>query len=469
MKRYRTLISAAVSAAVTGFGCGGALASGFALIEQNASGIGNAYAGQAATAQDASTIFFNPAGMTRLPGRQFVLGGHAIRPSADFSNTGSTPAFTLAPPPLPAGAAFPLGGNGGDGGDWAFVPNAYLSWQVNPNWFIGVGLNAPFGLKTDYDTGWVGRFHGLKSELKTINVNPSVAFKLSDAVSLGAGVSYQRGEAELTRATNYSAAAALAIGGGLVPPLAIPAVGAVAGVPTEGVVKVEGDDDQWGFNLGALFSLGSTTRIGITYRSEIKYTLDGSVSFASRPAALAAIVPDGPVTADLKMPASASWSIFHQLNPKWDLLADISWTQWSSVKTVNIVRSNNSQVLESLVLNWSDSWRFSAGANYHHNGEWTFRFGLAYDQTPSNDVDRTPRIPDQDRTWLALGAQYRISKQAALDVGYAYLFVRDPSINLCTGTASVTPTNVGCRGRNALIGNFDSDVNILSAQLRYSF
>src|SRR5262245_27350415 len=274
--------------------------------------------------------------MTQLPGRQVVVAGHLIRPSSEFNNTGSTTAFTLAPPPAPAGAAFPLGGNGGDAGDWAFVPNAYLSWQLAPAWFAGVGLNAPFGLKTEYDSNWVGRFHAIESESKTINVNPSIAFKLTDAVSLGAGVSWQRADATITRATNYSAAAAVAIGGGLVPPAALPAVGAIATTPTEGVVKLEADDNAWGWNVGALFSIFQNTRIGIAYRSAIKQKLSGSVSFAGRPAALAALQPDGPINTELKMPASASWSIFHQLNPQWELLADITWTKWSNVKTVPI-------------------------------------------------------------------------------------------------------------------------------------
>src|SRR5262245_23869614 len=250
MRTRKKLLSVAVSAASCGF-VSPAQAGGFALIEQNASGMGNAYAGQAASAQDASTIFFNPAGMTQLPGRQAVVAGHLIRPSSEFNNTGSTTAFTLAPPPAPAGAAFPLGGNGGDAGDWAFVPNAYLSWQLAPAWFAGVGLNVPFGLKTEYDSSWVGRFHAIESEIKTINVNPSIAFKVTDAVSLGAGVSWQRVEATITRATNYSAAAAVAIGGGLVPPAALPAVGAIAVTPTEGVVKLDADNDAWGWNVGA--------------------------------------------------------------------------------------------------------------------------------------------------------------------------------------------------------------------------
>src|SRR5215470_3603843 len=199
MKTCKKLLSLAVAAAAAGYAAG-LQAGGFALIEQNASGLGNAYAGQGASAQDSSTIYFNPAGMTLLPGRNLVFAGNLIKPSAEFNNIRTTPAVSTVTGLGP----FPLNGTGGDAGELGFVPNAYLSWQLSPQWYVGVGVNVPFGLKTDYDSNWMGRFHALKSEVKTINVNPSVAYKLTDAVSLGFGVSWQRIEAELTKAVNYS-------------------------------------------------------------------------------------------------------------------------------------------------------------------------------------------------------------------------------------------------------------------------
>ncbi len=448
MKMVKKLLPLAVAMAVNGFAVE-AQASGFQLMEQNASGLGNAYAGSAAVAEDASTIFFNPAGMTRLPGMQAVVAAHAIRPSAEFSNSGST----LAP------LQTTLGGNGGDAGDWAFVPNAYLSWQVSPRWHVGIGLNAPFGLKTEYDSTWVGRFHAIESELKTINVNPSVAFKVTDAVSLGAGVSYQRAEATLSNAVNYSAAAFAAGGAGL--------LGLIGGPGVEGVAKVEGDDDAWGFNLGAMFTLSPQTRIGIAYRSAISYNIGGSVVFSNRPALLAAGIPDGAVTADVKLPAFAAWSLFHQLSPRWDILADISWTDWSTIKTLNVVRSSGA-LLATTPLNWSDTWRFAIGANYRYSDAWTWRFGAAYDQSPVPDADRTPRVPDQDRAWVAVGAQFKPSKQAAIDFGYAHLFIKDASSTLCNA-AGAAANPAACAGKNSLIGNYESDVNILSVQFRYTF
>jgi long-chain fatty acid transport protein len=463
MKAFLKLMPMAVTAALATFP-GAVQASGFALIEQNASGLGNAFAGQGASAQDASTIYFNPAGMTRLPGKNLVLVGHLIDPSAKFNNTGTTPAVST----IAGTGPFALNGNGGDAGDLALVPNGYLSWQINPQWYVGVGLSAPFGLKTEYDANWMGRFHALKSELTTINVNPSVAFKLSDAVSLGFGINWQRAEAELTKAVNYSFVAS---------------AGGIPGVPpgTEGSNKIEGDDEAWGWNAGAMFNMGDSTRIGITYRSAISYTLSGSALFFGRPAAATAVlggvagaaaaalaaaqIGDSPITADLKVPASASWSIFHQLNPQWDLLGDITWTQWSSLEALNIVR-NTGFVLESTPFKWRDTWRIGVGANYRPNQTWTVRFGVAYDETPTSDLYRTPRIPDQNRTWLAVGGQYKISNASAIDFGYAHLFVSDPTVSL-TGPPALTTAQAA--GRGSLIGNYDSKVDILSVQFRYSF
>ncbi|MDB5921074.1 MAG: rane protein involved in aromatic hydrocarbon degradation, partial [Betaproteobacteria bacterium] len=440
----RLSVAAALAAMASG-----ASAAGFQLMEQNASGLGNAYAGQGASAQDASTIFFNPAGMTYLPGKNVVGAINAIRPSAQFSNTTST----LAP------LQTSLGGNGGDAGAWAFVPNAYFSWQLAPQLFVGLGLNAPFGLKTEYDPAWVGRFHAIESELKTININPSIAFRVNNVVSLGAGVSYQKADATLTNAVNYSAAAFGAGGVAL--------LGAIGGAGKEGVAKVEGDDWAWGYNFGAMFDISPDTRAGVAYRSSTSYKISGTVAFSNRPALLAGGLPDGPVTADITLPATASVNLFHKINPQWELLADLSWTEWSRLKTLNIVRSTGA-LLATTPLNWRDTWRVGVGANYNINNAWTLRVGTAYDQSPVPDADRTPRIPDQDRVWLAIGAQYRLSKQAAIDFGYAHLFVKDGSVNLCNA-AQAAANPAACAGKNNLVGTFQNDVNILSTQLRYTF
>ncbi|MHB1351912.1 MAG: OmpP1/FadL family transporter [Thiobacillus sp.] len=387
---------------------GTAHAAGYALIEQNASGLGNAYAGQAAAASDASTIYFNPAGMTRLPDRQVVVAGHLIKPRAEFSGTSS------------AGVT---GGQGGDAGDWAFVPNAYVAMRLTPDVHLGVGLSSPFGLKTEYDPDWIGRYQAIESELKTINLNPSIAYKVGETLSFGAGLNVQWIEATLTHRQ----------------PLGLPPAPAT-------LLKIKGDDYGWGYNLGALWQATPATRIGLSYRSEIDYTLEGTSS-TSDPV----VSPlEGPVTAEVTLPDSASLSFFHTLSPTWDLLADVSWTGWSDFDDLPI----RGTVDSTTVANWSDSLRYSLGATWHANEKWSLRGGVAYDEAPVSDRYRTPRIPDGARTWVALGGRYRLSRRSALDFGYAHLFVNDPGLQPATTT---------------LDGEYDSAVDIVSAQFTLGF
>ena len=463
MTNNQRILNLAVAAALAGW-TAGSYSAGFALIEQNGSGLGNAYAGQGAVAEDASTIFFNPAGMSRLPGKNFVFAGNFIKPSATFNNTASTPAVST----IAGTGAYSLGGNGGDAGDLAFIPNLYLSWQLDPRWHVGLGVNAPFGLKTNYDADWIGRFHALKSEIKAINVNPSVSFKINDSIAVGAGLDWQHVQADLTKAVNYSF---IASAGG------IPGVAA----NTSGTNDITGNDSAWGFNLGVLFSPLANTDIGLTYRSAISYKLSGNVSYQGRTALLNSVlggafgaaaaaaagqqIGDSGVTADLKLPASSSVAVKHRLNSQWDLLADATWTQWSSLQALNIV-SSNGVLLESQPFNWRDTWRFGGGGNYRPNEQWTVRMGVAYDQTPTNDVYRTPRVPDQDRTWVSFGGQYKVSKEGRIDFAYAHIWVKNASVNL-NGPPALTAAQAA--GRGQLIGTFDDKIDIVSVQYTHSF
>jgi long-chain fatty acid transport protein len=449
------VLRCAVAAALSSF-AGATMAGGFQLIEQNASGLGNAYAGQAAAAEDASTVYFNPAGMTRLPGRQAVIAGHLIKPSAKFQNTTTTPAFSA----VTGAGPFALNGEGGDAGDLVLVPNTYVSWQLTNQIFVGLGVSAPFGLKTEYDSNWMGRFHALNSEVRSINVNPAVAFKVSENLSIAAGLNWQYFDAELTKSVNYSF---------------IASAGGLPGVPlrSEGSNSIKGDDSAWGWNVGVLFKVTPQTDVGISYRSKLSYTLSGDATFFDRPAgvqgalgipAVANQVGDSPVTADLKVPDTASIAVKHQMG-NWDILADVTWVGWSSLDTLRIVR-NNGFLLEETPFHWRDTWRFGLGVNYRWSGPWTLRFGVAYDQTPTNDTFRNPRVPDESRTWVALGAQYRISKTGAIDIGYAHLFFDDASINM-SGPPVITPAQAA--GRGMLRGNVDAKVDILSVQYRHIF
>jgi len=420
---------------------GGAGASGFALIEQSASGMGNAFAGGAAVAEDASTIFFNPAGMSRLSGKQISVAAHAIRPSAKFTGT----ATGLAPLQT-AGI-----GSGGDAGSWALVPNAYFAMEVNPQTRIGLGINAPFGLQTQYDANWVGRFQAIKSKIQTVNLNPSVSYQLNDTVTLGAGLNYQRINGELSGVTNYSAAAFKA-----------GKLGSV-GFNNEGVSTLTGSDSAWGYNFGALFNVSPQTRVGVAYRSRIKYNLNGAVSFANVPDALAVELPNQAVTLAITMPDSASISAFHQLDDKWDIMADATWTGWSVFQQLNVLKTNGKSLSTPTPENWKDTWRIAVGANHHYSEQWTARVGAAFDQAPVSDQFRTVRIPDNNRFWLSVGGQYKPGKEGAFDFGYSHLFVSNSTLNQSAAA------NPDLAGKGYLVGSYKNSVDILSAQYSYNF
>lgn len=397
-------------------------AAGFALIEQNASGLGHAYAGAAAVAEDASTIYFNPAGMTYIEGTQVVGAIHLIKPDGEFNNEGSTGV---------------QGGDGGNIGDLAFVPNFYYKRDISEDVKFGLGISTPFGLKTEYDKDWIGRFQGVKSDLKTVNINPSLAFKVNDQLSLGVGISAMWIKAELTSAVNFLA--------------------------TEGSSEVKGDDWGFGYNLGAIYQITPDTRIGVAYRSKIDQNLKGDVKFkrpAGTPAPFVAATPNGDVTAEVTLPETFSLSGFSKLNSQWDILADVTWTRWSRFRALAVYRDNGS-LLTATPENWDNTLRYSLGVNYHYSDTLTLRTGFAYDEEAISDRFRTVRIPGNDRKWLTLGAGWQYSPNTKLDVGYAHLFVSSPSIDM--DETGVFPS----RGR--VRGNYDANVDVLSFQVTHNF
>jgi long-chain fatty acid transport protein len=463
----RSAIGAAVAGVILTTSAGQAFGAAFALQENSGSGIGNAFAGGAASAEDVSTIWANPAGMSRFATPQIAGAVHLVTPSFKFKDDGSLPA-----------AFQPLGGTGGDAGSLNVIPNFYAAMPINSQWAVGIGVNAPFGLVTEYDSNWLGRFQGVKSDIMTINVNPSVSWRVSNTVSIGLGVDWQRVDAELTSKVNYSAGLAQAAGqaaaGGLITPaLAQTIIGLTPGL--ESNARVKGDDSAWGWNIGILWDATPQTRVGAAYRSSIKYHVSANVNFdnpalPTLPPALAPVVgllaagvnanlQNGGVEADIELPDIANLSIFHKLDDRWDLMADVQFTRWSTFKELRFVRTSGG-LLSNTPENFDDAWRVAGGATYHWNDAWTFRGGLAWDQTPSNNTDRTPRLPDESRVWLSTGAQYSFSKNLKLDGGFTYIFVDNASIN----------QNAGSTAANGLIkGHYESNVTIFSAQLTYTF
>ena len=441
-----------------------AAGAGFQLNESSASGLGNAFAGGAAIAEDATTLWSNAAGMTRLTRPQGVAVLHLITPSIHFKDEGSKAATT---------GAQPLGGDGGDAGGLNVVPGLFVVAPLGPHVSAGVGVSAPWGLVTEYDADWIGRYQGTKSSIRTINLNPALAWKAGDRLSLGFGLNVQRISAEFNSQVNRSAAL---LGAGLRAGLPAATLGALgqATARLDSQVSVKGDDTATGWNAGLLWNLDADARVGLSYRSRIKYRIDGRSRVTSAPlpaaatpfAALAAAVDaafDTPVTSQVELPAIANLSVFRQLDARWDVMVDAQWTEWSTIETLSFVRPDGS-VLQSTPEFFKDSWKLALGANYRPGGPWTLRGGVAVDQTPVRTEFRTPRLPDADRTWLTLGAQYAPDSRFRFDVGAAYIWSRKATID-----ASGDAATGGAATYARLLGHYDSHTVVLSAQVGMAF
>lgn len=409
----------AVMAAAIGAGlAGNAMAAGFQLQNQTGSGNGNAFAGAAATAEDAGTIFFNPAGMTMMPeGHSFSLAGTVLSRSVKFSD-GSTTG-------LPA----PSSSNGKDAGGVSLIPAFYWAYSLSPTTRLGIGVSPTFGNKTDYGFDFIGRYSGHFAEIRQINVNPSVAFKLNDRVSVGLGVNYAQNETEFKQGS----------------PLPNPAL--------NNDVTVKGDDTALGYNAGILWQAQPQTRVALTYRSQLKFKLEGQLDSNLTPTV------DNQVNARLTTPAMSSLAVSHRMDDKLELLADLTWTGWSVINTLNVVDSASGTTLNSLSYNFRDTWRVGVGANYQYNDAWKLRVGTAWDQSPvKSAADRTMTLPDSNRVWLSFGARYNIDPRQSIDLGYSHIFFADAS------------TQRSVSGVQTISGNWrNNSADLLSVQWNYHF
>lgn len=431
----------------------------FQLAENNASGLGNAYAGGAAIADDASTVWYNPAGMTRLSGQQFVAAGHFIQPSTEFDKDSANVHAA-------AGGGAINGGEGGDAGESAIVPNLYYTRQFSSQLFFGLGINAPFGLATDYEDDWVGRYHALRSEITSVNINPAVAFKVNEAVSLGAGVSVQYIEANLTQAVDFGTACLLAQALGQVAAGTCTAL-SLQPQQDDGHADITADDTSLGYNLGVLWNITDATRLGLAYRSQIKHEVKGDADFDTPNAGAATFASgaglvDTDASANVTLPATLSLSVFHQINPQWAVMGDVTQTRWSSLPELRI--EFGSSASDSVVtLDLENAYRYAVGATFAPGGAWTYRAGVARDETPTPNASvRTARLPDADRTWIALGAGFQPSPSLVFDFGFVHIKADDAEID-----KSLSDAENAARG--SLVGTYEASVNILSAQANWKF
>ncbi len=413
---------------------GGAFASGFQLSEQSASGIGVANAGAAAAAEDVSTLYFNPAGMTYLPeGHSFSFATTILDRRTHFTDEGTGGVLNNAPPP-PAGYGKPIGDSGGNGGGTHAIPALYYSYALTQDWRLGFAVNATFADETDYDKTFTGRYSGLKTSIEVINYNPSVAYKVSDTLSAAFGINYAKAS------INFKQATVLGINGA-----------------ADGTGRLKGDGDGWGYNLGVMWKILPETRLGLSYRSKIKFDLEGE-KFQTGAATRS-------ISADLETPDTASLAIHHQLNDKWAVLADYTWTGWSSLQKLEPVYSNGTRAVAPLRYNFKDTYRVGLGTTYKLNDQWMLRVGTAYDKNPvPSDTFRTMTVPDADRIWLALGAKWNITPKTSLDVGYAHVFVKDSHTARKVYSDSTETTVV-----QTVRGKFENSADMLSLQLNYAF
>lgn len=411
---------------------GSASAAGFQLQNQNASGTSVAFAGAAAVAEDASTIFFNPAGMTYLPlGHSVSVGGTAINRSVKFNDTGTSRMPVINPlTGAPTGAFHPLGDNGGNGGGTGLAPGMYYSYSVTPALRLGLGFSVTYGSETEYNESFAGRFSGRYTSIHQMNLNPSVAYKVNEVVSLGFGLNYAKSEIEFRQNA--------------------PFVGAPLGV-------LEGDDTAWGWNAGAMFQLSPQTRVGLSYRSAVKFDLEGKQTIA------APLNVDRGITAKLETPDTFSLALSQKLSDRLELLADVTWNGWSSLKALEPM-IGSARATAPLRYNFEDTWRVGLGAKYQLNDAWNLRAGIAYDQTPVPDeASRTMTVPDSDRTWLAFGARWKMSPKTSVDMGYAHIFFKDVKTARAVMNTAETATLQTVRG------DFKTHAHLLSVQVNYNF
>ncbi|MDB5995494.1 MAG: Long-chain fatty acid transport protein [Pseudomonas sp.] len=400
----KTTLSLAVTLASTQI-----FASGFAINEQSISGMGTGFAGRSSSADDASTIFGNPAGMSRLK-REQVTGGAA---------------FLDAHTDIKDGRGSRGGSNDGDMVPFIAVPMGYYVKPIDDQWAFGVGVYAPFGLVTDYENNFAGRYFGSKSEVKIVTLQPTVSYAFNDKVSIGFGPTINRIDGTLESNLNVSPS-----------PLA-----------PDGNVKIKGDDTALGYNIGILVQATDSTRVGLTYHSKVKYKLEGDTKINYSALASPALGRQNPnqkydASLDITTPESVDFSVTHQLDDQWTLYAGSTWTRWSRLKEISVENSGVPAPLNPLFgtvseeQNWHDTWAHAIGASYQLNKQWVLRTGFSVDQAPTNNENRSPRIPTGDRKIFSLGAGWSPTDDLTIDVAYSYLVEESVKVNDNNGRQS---------------------------------
>ncbi len=374
------------------------LAGGFALNEQSISGMGSGFAGRSSSAEDASTIYGNPAGMTRLKREQVSVGAATLFAKSDISQTRST-----------------FGGKeDGDMVPAITVPMGYYVKPIDEHWAFGVGFYVPFGLITDYGSGFAGRYYANKSEVTTLTFQPTISYAFNEKVSIGFGPTINRIGGEIS---------------GMVPNPLSPG-------RNDGKLKSTGDDTALGFNAGLLVQVTDQTRLGLTYHSKVSYHLDAKTKVTDGIFSVLGVSGRSyDASLDVDTPESVDFSLTHQFNDDWTLYVGSTWTRWSRFKELTIENSGLPPLLSGQLgtiseeQNWHDTWAHAIGAAYRLNNQWVLRGGFSVDRSPANNTNRGPRIPTGDRKVVSFGAGWTPVDNVTIDLAYSYLWEESVEVN----------------------------------------
>lgn len=357
-----------------------ASAAGFQLAEYSATGLGRAFAGEAAMADNASAQFRNPAMLTYLKGTQISTGAIYIDPNIDIEGRHTLLGQTSS----------------ADFANSAVIPNFYFSHPLTDKATIGIAFGTHFGMRTDLGTDFKASMFGNQAEVHTVEINPNLGYKINDQLSIGAGVRY------VMASGHFGAALPTILG-------------------KTKLKYMEGEDNAWGWQAGTAWQINTHNRIGISYQSAVKLNLEGhasGVGFGGTNSGLYA------GTLPLELPASAEIASFHQLNEQWAVHASVNWTDWSTFEKLeaNIPQLGGNKKIKD--ENWKDNYRFAIGTTYQATNKLVLRSGIAYDTSAVDEVNRTQTIPETDRTWLSVGAGYAWSENLTLDAGFSYILAK---------------------------------------------
>jgi long-chain fatty acid transport protein len=425
-----------------------ASASGFQLREQSPSAQGTAFAGVTAGGSDIGSMFFNPATLTQFQDNEAVIGFSDIMPDAKLEGAAATRA---------AGSTITGPTSTGNTAKSALLPNLYAMWSLNPSLKLGLSVNAPFGMITDHDADFLGRYHALKSDLQVMDYAPSIAFRINSQWSVGAAFVARKADAELTNAADFGSA-----------------VGAPGAF--DGVAGLKGSAWGYGYRLGVTFEPSDKVHFGVAYHSAMSMTLDGDATFQFKAGTPAPVIAglqashyvNGSASAELDLPSTTSLGVHVDATDRLAVLGEIQRTNWSKFKELRVKFSTG---LKDSVTdeNWQDTWFYSLGLAWKATDKLTLRTGVAYDQSAVKDEFRTPRIPDGDRTWLSAGVGYAFTKTFAMDFAYTHIFVKDGVMELKAIPAGYTAANSPNITRGNLSGTYKNSIDIFALQAKFDF